>query len=659
MYLVIAGFWNRGIIYSGLILGVTIPLLGYLAASLHHDKYLEQVAALEKTPYTAYLAVVKSLPEKRQSTFRVEAEVTKIRTETGWVPAPARAYLSLPQEAALLPKPGEALLVQQQLKRPPEPLNPAEFDYRRFLRFKGVAWTDYLAPEKYRVVPFPARGPRYWSSRVSDWADRSLRQSLQHDDAYGLLKAMLLGRRDDLRNDLIGSYSTSGAVHVLSVSGLHVGIFFLLLSLGLGWLKKYPLGKYLYLVILTALLLFYALLTGLSPSVLRATCMCLVWVVAEVFNRRAEPVNTLAFSAFLILLFDPFALYAVGFQLSYLAVLGILLFYRPIERLISTEHFLLRYLWRATAVSVSAQLLTFPVSVYYFHQFPVYFWLVNPLVVALAFVLMPGALALVIVSLLPFKALFTVVHVVVYMAALATNWLVTFPSRLPGYSAQGLYLDRVEVVLLLVLILGAYYTYRRREWTTLKYLAGVALVFFLYATTHSLRTYHRQQLVVHAVPRHSVLSIKDQSTLYLLADEAFRQDTNAYRFRLENYQIQQLIQDTVFLAPGGQGTSSRVVVRQVSGGTLVAWPGGTLYAGEGVPSAAAVDYVLLTSRTYPRENPFSVQSSQPNEWSEPSRTLYILGGQMGVRTRERWKEILAQQGYRYYDPTTEGALVLR
>jgi competence protein ComEC len=296
------------------------------------EKRNGEINSLQNVRYSAYEAEIRSLPEKRRHSLRLEATVTRILSDGHWIDTETHSLISIDPGSDVIPKPGDRIVVRGNLERPQEATNPAQFDYRQYLRNKGILWTDYLRSGSFQVTGNVElqNNPAVWSIQVSQWADQKFREHIRDDKAYGLVKAMLLGRRDDLGTDQVDDYVASGTVHILSVSGMHVAIIFLVISFLLGWIKKWKLGQYLYLFLVISLLCFYAVVTGLPPSVQRATLMCIVFVIAEVSSRKHQAMNTLAVSAFLILLFDPSALYDVGFQLSYLAMTGIFLLYQPI-----------------------------------------------------------------------------------------------------------------------------------------------------------------------------------------------------------------------------------------------------------------------------------------------------------------------------------------
>jgi competence protein ComEC len=634
-------------------LGIAVSLFmgasGYIVLALHDESLLKEVLQLSENNYEMYQATVQSIPEKRPKSIRVEVRIKRIRVQGKWSRVSARAFLSITKEAARIPEAGDDLVVYGNLERPKPPMNPDEFDYRRYLWNKGVAWTAYLPDHAYAIIKSDEPAGLYgWSHAISQWADRQFRVHVQNDKAYGLVKAMLLGRRDDLRSDQIDDYTTSGTVHILSVSGMHVAVIFFVITFLLGWLKRFSGGKYPYLLTVTSLLGFYAVVTGLPPSVQRATLMCVVFVMAEVFNRKHHAMNTLAVSAFIILLIDPRALFDVGFQLSYLAMSGIFLFYKPLYTIFIPRNWFLKYIWQITAMSFSAQLATFPLSLYYFHQFPFYFWLVNPFVITFTNFLLPAALLLLLVCLGPFWWLQKWIGLFIELCGHLTNISVSMPKNLPGYLIDNLSLDQTEVWVLYLIFFLIWLGYESRTFKWLQYACALVVLFVGYAVSISMQNYFVPQAVIHAVPKHTVVSFRERDKLYIYADEAFQQDIDAYAFHVKNYAINAGVLKTVFFNTAESYLPESIKIQQVRSGYLLGWQGKTIYTGDSISGHLPIDYQILTTSGYPKIPKFR---------TNPATTFLISGG-VKKRATGIWLQSIAHNAGKNHDLLNQGALLL-
>lgn len=275
--------------------------------------------------------------------------------------------------------------------------NSDEFDYSLYMYNKGYAgavsiygdsWV-LLEGEKYTSLQTEAAKCRAY---ILDFY-KSL--DLSHDE-YAILSGLTLGYTDDLSDDLQQAFRTTGTVHILSVSGLHVGIIFMIVASMLSFIpqrSKYSRIKYILIIFL---LWVYAFITGLSPAVVRAGLMLSVFCVSQIVARKDYSLNTLFISAFLMLLYNPFNIFDIGFQLSFTAVLSILCLYPKMYALYKHKNTYVRYIWGLSCVSIAAQLGTFPLCLYYFGIFPTYFLATNLIIVPLVSLMIYVIFAIVI-----------------------------------------------------------------------------------------------------------------------------------------------------------------------------------------------------------------------------------------------------------------------
>ena len=628
---------------------ILFTILGCLSARIHQEEFENQKRQLSGE-YEEYVIMVKSLPEKRDRSYRLECNVVRVRRQGVWEQKRANALITVPIGVRQVPEAGTIVLVRGKLVAPGPPLNPGEFDYQTFLRRKGVAWTAFLREEQFVVIDKMDEpwNPVQWSWQVSTWVSELLRRKIVNDNAYGLIRAMILGRRDDLQSELVDDFVSSGTVHVLSVSGLHVGIFFAIVGWLFGWLRRFRGGRLIYFLVLSVLLLFYGLITGMPACVQRAIIMCLTWAFAEVLLKQNEPVNTLAYSAFLIILLDPYAFMEVGFQLSYLAVLGIVLFYKPIERWFHFKNRAANYIWQVSAVSLAAQLTTFPVSIYYFHQFPVYFLLVNPVVIALTTLLLPVTMLLIVMTLIPYPLLVDTAAQVVEGIADLVNYSVSLPKLLPGYLLENLYIDGIELALILVILFLIWLAIYSHRIVLIGYITVATILFAGYSMYSTYRTYHRNELVVFSVPRHYVVGLKQGNHVYLIADESFNKDERAFLYRIKGYLLSRRVstEDTVSLSTAtGLSIDGQAVIVPHTRYIDVVFHGTHLCVGDFTQATGNFDAYLITSPGLPK--PFEIPVN--------NTAVFLLSRKMSYRAREQWKEAIQKSGSTYYELADQGA----
>jgi competence protein ComEC len=273
---------------------------------------------------------------------------------------------------------------------------------------------------------------------------------------FGVLAALTLGYTEDLQPDLRKSYSASGATHILSVSGLHVGTVYAVLFFIFGFLNHNQRQKISKIIIITLCMWGYAFITGLSPSVVRATLMFTFVALANCLERKSQIYNTIFMSAFFMLLVNPNFLFDIGFQLSYSAVLSIIFFQPPLTKLLPTNHRFLKWGRDLLLVSVAAQIGTAPFTLYYFQQFPNYFLLTNLLVIPLSTLVIYLAMGLLAVSFIPYLS--TAVAFLLKISVGLLNFCIVQIEHLP-YSLSYISLDIKQTILIFMVIfsLSAYY----------------------------------------------------------------------------------------------------------------------------------------------------------------------------------------------------------
>ena len=305
------------------------------------------------------------------------------------------------------------------------------------------------------------RSQTYFLVQRTKLLDR-LSESGLDGSVYAVVAAMALGDKSQLTKELKDTYAVSGASHILALSGLHLGIIYTLLSLLLSRRRWQVVSQ----VMIIVCIWLFAFLVGMSASVVRSAVMLTVYALLSLGHRDKMSVNTLAFAAILMLLFNPLSLFDVGFQMSFMAVLAILLFYPLFESVWSQpflfDHRIFKWLWTMLAVSCAAQIGVAPLIAYYFGRFSNYFLLTNLVVVPAATLILYLSL---LVLLIPSLA-----YLLIYIVD-ALNHLLTWITKLPGASIEGLHPTLLQVWMVYVII-GAVYlllirrTSPARGWST-------------------------------------------------------------------------------------------------------------------------------------------------------------------------------------------------
>ncbi len=277
---------------------------------------------------------------------------------------------------------GDELMLPANYQRVPPPYNPGEMDYRRYLENKHIWHQSYLSSDEVSLI---AIGKGNWlvgpARSLQKWLVAKFKRYITHADALSVVSTLVLGYRADVSDELRQVFSNTGTIHVLSVSGMHVVIVFWLMSHLLMWMDRNGKMRVVKFMIMVMSVWSYAAITGFSPSVLRASTMISFVIAASTFGQQNRIYNSVAASAFLLLLCDPKFMADIGFQLSYLAVLGIVFWGSQWQATFARSHRLIKVIGNYVGMSVSAQAGAGPMATYYFHQFPLYFLVANLFIV--------------------------------------------------------------------------------------------------------------------------------------------------------------------------------------------------------------------------------------------------------------------------------------
>ncbi len=374
-----------------------LVLFGALVIQVKKESIPEGLEKVETADQ--YLAEVVQYDLQKPNSFENLLELKSVKTSAGWSDASGKVLVYHQIGTPLLP--GQILLVHKAPEVIPGPKNPNEFDYRDFLARKGIFHRQFIGKEVNVIESAQSSDFRYFLDHLRQKMVLMLEAKIPDPESRQVALALLLGQKQNLDPAIREAYSETGVMHILAVSGLHVGIIYaiFLFLMKIIRLKKHQTKFYLVGVI--GIIWLYAFLTGLSPSVLRAATMFSLITLGQMRERKPSIYNVLAFSAMLLITVNPDVIFDVGFQLSYLAVAGIVLIQPMILNWWLPSSKVGEYFWQMTTVSIAAQLVTFPLSVYYFHVFPTYFLIANLFVIPISFLTMQVGVPLMIVGWIP------------------------------------------------------------------------------------------------------------------------------------------------------------------------------------------------------------------------------------------------------------------
>ncbi len=522
--------------WYGLVLNTVLFSTAYQLTISKTDQFSnDHFSKIKQGKHYWYVRIASSCIEKEKS-IKVIVELIDMNKESKEehksVFGKALVYFQKDARALKLDY-GDELIIKTTFREIPGAQNPGEFDYRRFMFHKNIYNQAYLKKSDWLYS-----GTNTGNMLVS--CSICLRNKLLmifkkahlKGDEFSVAAALLVGYTDKLDEDILSAYSQTGTLHVLSVSGMHVGIVFVLLSRCLLFLDKIKYGTLLKTLVLIFFLWFYALLTGLSPSVLRSATMFSFIVCAQSFKRNSTIYNTLAASALFLLLVDPYLIMDVGFQLSYLAVAGIVMLQPFFEAWIKTDNWLLKQLLTLTTVSIAAQLATLPLSLYYFHQFPNYFLLSNLLVIPLSTCIIYMGMALLVIS--GISMLFTCLSVAFSKMVALLNAIVVYMQDLAYGVNDNISINEAEMILMYGFIISLFLYFHKKKLHHLKTSLYILIVGLGLQVLEQVNHIQQKKLIVYAIPKMTAIDLINARDHILLVDTSYRKKIGA-RYMKQNW----------------------------------------------------------------------------------------------------------------------------
>ena len=360
-------------------------------------------------------------------------------------------------DSSLVYQVGDVIAIMGTVQALQDNANPSAFNYKDHLKYKGIDYHLFLKEGAHVIVEKSKTNTLYgYAQKIRKWALGIFEKRLKDRDQLATASAMVLGYRDFLDAELYTSFSETGSVHVLAVSGLHVGIICMIFI----WLfDRFKSEKQVYkavkLLTLLSIVWSYTLVTGCSPAVLRAAVMFSFILIGKLWFRGVNIYNILSFSALVLLMYDPYLLFQLSFQFSYLALISIVFFQPRIENSFETKHKFTSKIWKLTSVSIAAQILIFPISIFYFNKFPSYFIVSGIIAVCMATYILGIGLCVLLVDKAPYVG-DTLAEVYKHLLDFFISCIQTIHG-LPFNTVQDIYISRTSLILFYILILTIMY----------------------------------------------------------------------------------------------------------------------------------------------------------------------------------------------------------
>ncbi len=475
---------------------------------------------------------------ENENTYTTQAKVEMVINDTVTQTVSGKLLLYFSKKDSItLPAYGDRIMLQARLQNIQNSGNPGAFNYGQYMVFQQTQQQVYLSKSNFILLQNTNSNKLY---SFIFFAQQKVIAILKkyivgNKKATGIAEALLIGYKQDLDKDLVQAYSNTGVVHIIAISGMHLGLIYA----GLVWLlarvpyvKKSKIATVF--IILTSLWLF-SLITGASASVLRSAVMFTCITVGKNFFRQANIYNSLSASAFLLLCYNPFLMWDVGFQLSYLAIVGIVWLQKPIENLWFSKHWIAQKVWQMCSITIAAQILTLPICIYYFHQIPILFLLTNLICVPLSTLILFAEILLIAVSW--FEPVAFVLGKIIYWLTLFMNFAIEFCNKLPFSLIDTIHATLLTTFILYVftILLSAALLRKSKKFL----LASILLlsVFMGLWSFGKIKYSYQKKLVVYNVNKHTAIDFIEGKKYWFYGDDTLKIDGALQNFNLKPARI--------------------------------------------------------------------------------------------------------------------------
>lgn len=521
---------------EGVAISVVLLTLGYalawLHATIHYNNHFSKIENADGF----YVAVIQQPLLEKAKIVTTTAEVEQVYAEGKAMRTQGQILLNFLRDSSSEKlKYGDRIVLHTKPEVFDAPQNPGEFDFKLYQSFHRIYHRAFLKPDDWKLL---SSGNGNWLFE-NVYALRQqfleiIRTYITNKNDFAVASAMLLGYRDFMTDEVVQAYASSGALHVLCVSGLHVGIIFFIMNSLLGWLDKrgatWRIAKAVFIILF---IWFYACLSGLSPSVMRAAAMFSMIQTGKALNRHINIYNIIAASILVLALFNPFIVTEIGFRLSYLAVVGIIYLQPKIYALLAIKNKVLNKAWEITAVSIAAQIATFPIGLYYFHQFPNLFFISNLLVIPLSGFIMYAGVALLVLHAIP------VVNILIgkTLAGMigVLNQSIFLADKIPYSRTEGISITMWEMLMIYaVIVLCCIYIETRRPPIAIAVLAVLLLLAGMFSYDWYTDKTSRQ-LVVYKVKNKKAIALLHNGQVLHDFDETLLSNKSAMLFHVRHH----------------------------------------------------------------------------------------------------------------------------
>lgn len=546
---IISNFSKSSAIYrsrykKGILIGIIIILSGSLLTSLHKTKAIDNNIKITAT------GIIKSSLSEKENTYKAVIQLQSFKTDSIIFHSDLQftAYFEKTNEAKKLSY-GDQIIFHDYLYKIKNNGNPNEFDYETFSKNNGISGQVFLSEGEWEITD-RGKGNMLFnvSYNIRNYVKKIYKTNKITGRDLAILQALTLGDKADIDPQTKQSFSLSGAMHILAVSGLHVGIVYLLFSYLFRFLDRFKhkdaeIGSRVKTFLIILILWCFALVSGLSPSVCRAALMFSFIAVGQTLNRKINIYNSIAASAFILLIINPYQITYVGFQLSYFAVLSIVFFQPKIVNIFVIKNKLLWAAWSLTSVSVAAQIGTFPFALYYFKIFPNYFFLTNLAVIPIATLILYFSVFLILCSFIPYIS--DLLAFILKYLIKALNLSVELIESIPFSYTDNIHFKEIDVIFAYLLIAALASIIMIKKSKNIIISLIILILWILNGFIDDVYYKNSNELIVYNINNETAINITGKNNVLIGNTSLFNSDKIKYGPRI--YQIRKKSKDFKFI----------------------------------------------------------------------------------------------------------------
>jgi competence protein ComEC len=504
---------------NGFILSISFAFIGYYITvdyyDIHKPQYFGNYIPSSKTFVVGNICEPVKIKDKSVKTI---VKILYVADKEKLIKTIGKALIYLEKDSITTKlKYGDMVFINAQFHEIPAPQNPGDINYKRYFAFKNIYHKAYVRSGDINLLSTENGNYIFkYAYLVRDKFVSIFKQNNISGKELAVGSSIIFGYRDLLDADTIMEYSMAGVIHILCVSGLNVGIIFLIFSNLLFFLDRFKHEKIIKSLLLLLIVWSYTFICGLSPSILRASVMFTFIITGKLLRREVNALNAVIASAFILLLFDPFLITNLGFQLSYLSVIGIVVIYPFINKLWAPVNKIILKIWELIAVSLSAQTLIFPVVIYYYYYFPDYFIFTNLIVIPLVFLITYAGM--IILAIYPIIGTFKLFSLSFIYLIKILNFIVKSIEHAPFSVIKPITINSYELFLIYVVLLFILFAVinKNKIYLKLSLLTSMILVILL-----SFRAYNnltQKKFIVYSVRKSSAYDFINGKHHVLIAD---------------------------------------------------------------------------------------------------------------------------------------------